>query len=88
MSSAIITKNILKLNSNVLKRTTNSTNCEILNLKIFKANTSTTTKSTANVSQAASIKSSHVSTNKIGEKSEKIFKREDKYGYCILSFSL
>lgn len=77
MSSAKITKNILNMNANILKRTTN---CEILNLKNFVANTSTTAKSTANVSKAASIKSSYVVKNKIGEKSEKIFQREDKYG--------
>ncbi len=86
MSSAKITKNIFKMNSNILKRTTNSTNCEILNLKNFIANTSTTAKSTANVSKAASIKSSYVAKNKIGEKSEKIFQREDKYGFVFLFY--
>lgn len=81
MNNAAIAKNLIRLNSNILKQKTKNANCEILNLKTSTANTSTTTKSTANAAPSSAVKSNdQVGKNIIGEKSEIIFKREDKYG--------
>jgi hypothetical protein len=66
--SNLLTKNVLKLN----------TNFEIQTIKNIIVNASTTS---AKSTSAAAVKSKYELKNKIGEKSEVIFKREDKYGY-------